>query len=296
MAGHGLNEPMKIQLGLSIAMLQNLETTYKNLDHINVRSLEFQVFSQFGEDGILNFLCEKLKISKPRVLEIGVEDFQECNSRFLAYSRNASIVAVDKYPLHEKFLSESNLRWKNTIEAWTCDVNPDNINEIYHRAEDLIGTIDIFSLDIDGVDFWVLKNLEVLNAKILVLEFNALFGSNKSVSVPYEDNFDRTSKHFSNKYYGCSLTALIGEAGRKNYQFIGTNRACNNAFFIKKNLLDQNVFELEKLNNYVDLTFRESRNMDGSLTYFSSTYELQILSEMYLIETNSNKLIKIKDL
>jgi hypothetical protein len=277
-------------------MIQNLTIRTQAIIDLNIRSLEFQVFSQFGEDGIINFLCETLHISKPRVLEIGVEDFQECNSHFLAYSRNASIVAVDKYPLHEDFLSTSNLRWKNTVEAWTRDVTPNNINDIYKESEVFLGAIDIFSLDIDGIDYWVFQRLEILNAKILVLEFNALYGSTRSVSVPFEENFDRTKKHFSNKYYGCSLMALIEEAHKKGYQFIGSNRACNNAFFIKRNLVSPEAFQIQPLQEYTDLTFRESRNFEGKLSYFNSKLELDTISEMSLVETSTNQLIKVKDL
>ena len=45
---------------------------------------EIKVYSQWGEDGIIDFLCEKLNISKPKVLEVGSGNFSECNSRFLA--------------------------------------------------------------------------------------------------------------------------------------------------------------------------------------------------------------------
>jgi len=290
------DEALKVQIGLSTAMHQNLLIQTNAPTKINIRSLEFQVFSQFGEDGIINYLCEILNISKPRVLEIGVEDFQECNSHFLAYSRNASIVAIDRYPLHEDFLSNSNLRWKNTVEGWTIDVNPNNINEVYKKAEAFLGSIDIFSLDIDGIDFWVFKNLDILNAKVLILEYNALFGHAKSVSVPFEENFDRTKKHFSNKYYGCSLMSLVNEAHKKGYEFIGSNRACNNAFFIKRNLVAPESFEVYPMQAYTDLTFRESRDFEGKLTYFNSKLELETLSEMNLLDTNSNQFIKIANL
>lgn len=287
---------LKVQLGLSTAMIQNITMMNYAIKDINIRSLEFQVFSQFGEDGIINFLCQALHVSKPSVLEIGVEDFQECNSHFLGYSRNASIVAVDKYPLHEDFLSKSSLRWKNTVEAWTRDVTPDNINDIYKDCEVFLGAIDIFSLDIDGIDFWVFKRLENINAKILILEYNALYGSKRSVSVPFEENFDRTQKHFSNKYYGCSLLALIDEADKKGYQFIGSNRACNNAFFIKQNLVSAEAFQVLPLQEYTDLTFRESRDFEGELTYFNSKLELDAISKMPLVDMSTNQLIKVGDL
>ena len=56
---------------------------------------EVKIFSQWGEDGIIDYLLHILKISKPRILEIGVGDFTECNSRFAAEFMNASVYMVD---------------------------------------------------------------------------------------------------------------------------------------------------------------------------------------------------------
>jgi len=288
--------PIKVQLGLSTAMIQNLATKTLTNVGIDIRSVEFQVFSQFGEDGIINYLCEILHLAKPRVLEIGVEDFQECNSHFLAHSRNASIVAIDKYSHHEAYLSNSKLRWKNTIEGWTREVTPSNINDIYKDSENFLGYIDIFSLDIDGLDFWVLQALEGLRAKILILEYNPLFGFEKCVSVPFEEKFDRSEKHFSNKYYGCSLKAIIDEAVKKGYYFIGANRACNNAFFVRRDLVAEEEFEVQPLETYTDLTFRESRNSNGELSYFNAIRELYEISDLFLVETKINQMLKIGEL
>ena len=46
----------------------------------NLWDAEVKVFSQWGEDGILDFLCEALGISKPKMLEVGAGNFRECNS------------------------------------------------------------------------------------------------------------------------------------------------------------------------------------------------------------------------
>ena len=56
---------------------------------------EISVFSQWGEDGILDFLCEITGLSHPRAIEFGAGDFSECNTRGLAVYRQASVMAVD---------------------------------------------------------------------------------------------------------------------------------------------------------------------------------------------------------
>ena len=49
----------------------------------NINDLDYKIFSQNGEDGIIDYLLHALKIDKPKFVEIGVGDYSECNTRFL---------------------------------------------------------------------------------------------------------------------------------------------------------------------------------------------------------------------
>ena len=44
--------------------------------------------------------------------------------------------------------------------------------------------LDLFSLDIDGVDYWILKEFKNKFAKIAVIEFNPNFGPDLEITVP----------------------------------------------------------------------------------------------------------------
>jgi len=48
-----------------------------------LNEVEFQVFSQFGDDGIIQFLINKLPIPSKTFIEFGVENYRESNTRFL---------------------------------------------------------------------------------------------------------------------------------------------------------------------------------------------------------------------
>ena len=77
----------------------------------------------------------------------------------------------------------------------------------------------MFSLDIDGNDYWILKKLE-LTSDIVVLEYNPIFGDIYKLSIIYESDFlIEIKKHFSNTYFGCSIQAIINLMERKNYVF-----------------------------------------------------------------------------
>ncbi len=48
-----------------------------------IERAEFRVFSQFGEDGIIQFLVQRVPIANQVFVEFGVEDYAESNTRFL---------------------------------------------------------------------------------------------------------------------------------------------------------------------------------------------------------------------
>ena len=98
----------------------------------------------------------------------------------------------------------------------------------------------------DGNDYWIIESLDLktFNPDILILEYNAVFGPDKCISIPYENNFNRFDAHYSGKYFGASLSALNYIAEKKGYYFIGCNSAGNNAYF----LLNKYISKIPKIN------------------------------------------------
>lgn len=263
----------------------------------NLWDAEVKVFSQWGEDGILDYLCESLDLSKPRVLEVGAGNFSECNSRFLAENRNASVVAVDGRDDLISSMSKHSLMWKNHIFAVQEWVTPLNINKVINTARESMLGIDIFSLDLDGNDYWILEAANLQHVSIVVVEYNPLFGSKLSVSVPRNDKFDRTSKHFSWLYYGASLGAFIQILSHKGFVFVGSNRVGSNAFFVKEDLVKKIKLSLPvDLSRHTDWRIRESRNYAGKLDYLSNHERMNQINEMPLINVMDGSELRIKDL
>lgn len=262
----------------------------------NLWDAEVKVYSQWGEDGILDYICELIELAKPRVLEIGAGNFLECNSRFIAEFRNASVVAVDaradllNAPLHS-------LKWKNHIELVNEWITPDNINSIIEFAEQNINSVDIFSLDLDGNDYWILESANLSQFKIVVVEYNALFGSSYEVTVPRNDRFERHKQHASGLYYGASLKAFVELLEHKGFIFIGTNRSCVNAFFIKKNLRSKfETLKIHDLDKYVDSTIRESRDSFGKLSFLAGIDRNIAIESLPLWNIASQEMINVKDI
>ena len=87
------------------------------------------------------------------------------------------------------------------------------------RNANCLNNLDIFSLDIDGIDYWILKELPKDFSKIVVVEFNPIFGKNLEISVPNINNFERKKYHYSNLCFGMSLKAAIKIMNRKKFLF-----------------------------------------------------------------------------
>ncbi len=255
---------------------------------------EVKVYSQFGEDGILDYLCSKTAISKPKVLEIGAGNFSECNSRFLAENRNASVFAVDGRDDLKFSVESSSLRSKNHIFAHQAWVVPSNINHIISEATNAIGSIDIFSIDLDGNDYWILHEAKLDSVSIVVVEYNPLFGHLKAVTVPRDDMFNRRFKHYSWLYYGASLRAFVYLLEIKGFQFIGTNRVGNNAFFVRKELKSKIPIDSDNdYSIYTDWRVRETRSKDGFLTYASGYNRVAEISDLELLDLESGQKISV---
>jgi hypothetical protein len=233
-----------------------------------LRAAEFTVFSQFGEDGILQFLVQRVPIEHEVFVEFGVEDYHESNTRFLLVHDNWRGLIIDGGTTHVEFLRATGLGWRHHIDAVSAFIDRDNINGLI-RGAGIEGDIGVLSVDIDGNDYWVLERIDVVSPRILIVEYNSTFGPEAAVTVPYDPGFVRGDQHRSWLYWGASLPALTRLADRKGYALVGGNKAGNNAFFVRRDVLGA-LPEVGVADAYAPSRFRESRGPGGELTYVSA--------------------------
>lgn len=262
----------------------------------NLWDYECKIYSQWGEDGILDFLFDTLSLDKPSIVEFGVGDFSECNSRFSAEYRNANLFLVDsRKDLLPNVLSNP-LYWKSQIEVRNEWITPSNTERLLSEAKQILGRVDCLSLDIDGNDYWVIKDLDLDGLSVVVVEYNPIFGSISPVTVPRDDEFNRTQVHHSNLYYGASLLAWIKLFENKGFVFVGSNRVGNNAFFVAAKSAYLFSFDVSELTRFTDWRVRESRNLDGDLTYVSGVNRIKLIEDLPLVNTVSNELTSISSI
>ena len=263
-----------------------LANQVKKMDKIkDLSDVEFSIFSQFGDDGIIQYLINKIEVKNKTFIEFGVEDYLESNTRFLLMHDNWSGLCIDGDDKNIRYLKSQSWFWKYDLCAEGHFLTKENINELLaDRFEDI--EIGLLHVDIDGNDYWVWKEINSVKPIILILEYNSVFGIERRITIPYREDFTRSKAYFNNLYWGASLAALNDISEKKGYSLIGCNRAGNNAYFIKNEYLG----EIEKKTveeAFVLSKYRESRSQKGKLTYLRGKERYESLKGLpvYNIET-----------
>ncbi|UCF65948.1 MAG: hypothetical protein JSW33_08895 [bacterium] len=255
----------------------------------NLTECEFKIFSQWGEDGIIQWLVNNLEIEHKSFIEFGVEDYRESNTRFLMMNDNWSGLIMDSSESQISKIKQSEYYWKYDLQAKTAFVDCENINDLILTSS-FENEIGLLSIDIDGNDYWIWKKFDVISPVIVVIEYNGLFGIDRAITVPYDKNFNRTNKHYSNLFFGSSLKALQLLAQEKGYAFIGCTSAGNDAFFVRKDKLNQIVKEKTLKEGYVLPKSRQNLDIKGNLTYKKDIDQIELMRGMPILNVVTNKI------
>jgi hypothetical protein len=222
---------------------------------------EFRVFSQGGEDGIIQSLVDRVEVGPKVFVEFGVEDYREANTRFLAEHDNWTGLVIDGSRENIERVRSSEVCWRQNLRAVEAFVTRDNINGLISE-QGIGGEIGLLSIDIDGNDYWVWESIEVVAPSLIIIEYNHRFGSEAAVTIPYDEKFRRGEK-YPIYYFGASLRALCLLGQRKGYAFVGGTSNGVNAFFVRRDKLPESLIELAPSEGYVAGNFTEVRDERG---------------------------------
>lgn len=293
LAIYGINKQIDITKQLIAKVLVNQIKTKGILEELC--EAEFKIYSQFGDDGIIQYLIHNIKIKKDEenFIEIGVENYREANTRFLLVNNNWRGLIIDARKEYIDSVRKDDIYWKHDLTAVNAFVTRKNINKII-KENSFEKNVGLISIDIDGNDYWTWKAMRV-KPVIVIIEYNSVFGKRLAVTVPYKEKFNRTKEHYSNLFFGASLKALVNLSKEKGYVFVGTNSAGNNAYFVKKSRMEK-VKRIAINDGFVKSRFRESRNKEGNLTYISGDDRLSMIKYKKVYDVEKNRLVKIAEL
>ena len=215
----------------------------RNIDLTQPETWEFSGFSQNGEDGILDVLRKNLLNSNRYFIEIGASDGIENNTAWLVVAEKYSGIMIEGDSKLAKRVNRMIERHSVGSECYNMFVTRENVQELkslaFHKDP------DVFSLDIDGNDYYIAQ--AILDAgfrpKIFVVEYNSVYGPDKSVTVEYRDDFAFTSAHPTQLYYGVSISGWRKFFELRGYRFVTVDRNGVNAFFVDPELFNQDFLD-----------------------------------------------------
>jgi hypothetical protein len=181
---------------------------------------ERRIYSQNGEDGILQAIFARVGTTNRYFVEFGVEDGSQCNTRYLADRHGWRGLLLDG-------------RYEDPARALHREfVTAENVNSLFTKY-DVPTEFDLLSIDIDGNDLWVWNSIEPRwRPRVLVIEYNSSVGPDASLTIPYDPAFcwDGTT------YFGSSLRALCALAEFRGYTLAACDSRGINAFFVRADL------------------------------------------------------------
>jgi hypothetical protein len=237
---------------------------------------EVKIFSQSGEDGIIQFILSKIKLKNKSFVEFGCENYLESNTRYLLFNNNWKGLIIDADIVNIKEIKESYYFWKHELTAISSFINKENIKEIIckYGFENNLG---ILSIDIDGNDYWILKELKDIAPDIIICEYNSLLGSQKSLTIKYNKNFLRENNSINKINYGASIQA-IHKILKDEYILVYGNSFGNNVFYVNKKyhglIKEKTITEC-----YKEITFNELTHLKETPNEFKKKTKLIDLSK-----------------
>ena len=206
-----------------------------------VRNLyEARGYSQNGEDGVLLHLLSEVGVVQHRIVEIGCGCGDECNSALLSccfgwhgllFDRDSEQVNKAQQFFHDKGVGDR-------VRVVHQEVQPDGIDQLL-EGEDGDSELDVLSIDVDGYDFWIWKNLAVIQPRVVVIEVNASYGPSVSRTVPWspgDAHHDPYRHHIRGWHHGASLRAMEALGRSKGYRLVALESTGTNAFFVREDL------------------------------------------------------------
>lgn len=239
--GRRTPESTKLEALVQVSLTQHFKYLKSaGLGNPSFRDVEYSLYSQNNEDGILILIFSLIGEGKSQVVELCASDGIECNAANLIINRGWSGLLFDGdqrlLDLGKQFYSERTNAWRFRrlppllVQAW---ITAENVNQLI-ESNGFSGEIDLLSIDVDGVDYWIWKAIDIVQPRVVVIEYNNRWPSDRSVTIPYRSDFSCVEPGEAGAgYFGASLRALVKLGSEKGYRLIGANSPNTNAFFLK---------------------------------------------------------------
>ena len=220
---------------------------YGGIIHLN--EFEKKVFSQNGEDGVIEEIFNQIGVTNRYYVELGADNGSECNTAALRIHKGWKGLLIDK----DKEDPKINLQ-KEFISA-------ESVNGILKKY-DVPKSFDLLVLDIDFNDWHVWRAISSdYQPRVVIVEYNATHVADEDKVVLYEQN---GSWDYTN-YFGASILAFYRLGVVKGYSLVYAESQGVNLFFIRNDILAElKTKGIEFANtNYVRMIYRTPKYSSG---------------------------------
>jgi len=240
-----ITKPNRSSAGAETQVL--LAMTYKQMLHHGVQlpkfdQVGFGVYSQNDEDGILLYIFSLIGTTNKKVVDIGCGEIKGSSTANLIIHHGWTGLLMDAdgslIQTARKFYANCPTTRQFPPVLLQTFVTTENINSLI-KDHGFSGDIDLLTIDLDGIDFWIWKAIDCLSPRVVMVEYQDILGPDKSLTIPYRPDF-KLSDYPVNKLYpnyvGASLPAFVKLARQKGYRLTGCNCYGYNAFFIRSGI------------------------------------------------------------
>lgn len=210
------------------------------------------VFSQWGEDGIIEKIFEIIGTTTKVAVEFGAYDGFMLSNTANLWSKDLGwkgiLIEVDEQSF--------NIMLKN-VASYNCipvckkiGITGENSLENVLKELNIEDTIDILSIDIDGDDIYIFQSLQTIRPRVIICEYNPSIPAHLDVYTEPQGRL------------GCSVAALQRVGEQKGYHLVAITDT--NCFFVRDD-------EFSKFAKYD--TDREHIRIDRYIQYIISDYQ-----------------------
>ena len=197
---------------------------------VDLAKFETAVFSQNGEDGVIEKIFSLIKPTSYYAVEFGAGDgVKFSNVRHLIVNKGWSSFMIEGDDELAQKCSESYRDYPKArcLQAW---VYPGNI-EILFEEDNVPKDLDLLVIDIDSNDYYVWKAIHDYRPKVVQIEYNGIFAPPQKVVVDFHPMNYWDEKTF---YYGASIQSYYELAKKKGYELVYAESRGINLFFVDK--------------------------------------------------------------
>lgn len=234
-----------INKSIAVLLIGDLLKNKKFQNEKNLVKHGYKIFSQQDEDGIIDEIFKRIGLGNKKFIEMGLETGIECNTANLLFQNWSGLwIESDKKNVESIEINYSKFL-ESSLKVHCEKISTINVNEILSKYSNFVSDVDLLSIDIGVHTFHVLEMIKVIKPRVIVTEYNAKYGPIIDWTVDYDPN----SEWDNSDYFGGSLKAFENMLRKKDYFLVGCNITGVNAFFVRKDLL-QDKFEKDTSSEY----------------------------------------------